>query len=71
MEHSTHDGSLVTFILRLWRAPEVQCADSPAWRGTAVHVQSGTERGVRDLNDLEDFIETWMESGSRAADQEE
>lgn len=70
MDHSTRDGSSATFILRLRRAPQGLSADSSAWRGTAVHVQSGTERGVQGLDDLLSFIETWMDSGSQALDQE-
>jgi hypothetical protein len=70
MDHSTHDGSSATFILRLWRAPQSISAESSIWRGTAVHVQSGTERGVQGLNDLLSFIETWMDSGLQALDRE-
>jgi len=70
MERSTRDGSSVTFILRLWRAPQGLSAESSTWRGTAVHVQSGTERGVQGLDDLLNFIETWMDSGLQALDQE-
>lgn len=50
----------VTFIVRLWR--EVDGSDTPAdWRGTAVHVQTGAERGIHGLDELMSFIHSWTD----------
>lgn len=48
-----------TFIVRLWREDAAATPAEGLWRGLAVHVQSGTERGVQDLSDLLSFIRTW------------
>lgn len=59
MKRSTSDGyEAATFIVRLWRA------DNTSWRGTAVHVQSGTERHIQEMDTLIDFLETWTDSHS-------
>jgi hypothetical protein len=47
----------VTFIVRLWR--EADGSVDADWRGTAVHVQTGAERGIHGLDELMGFIHSW------------
>ncbi len=65
MKRSTGDYEAVTFIVRLWCEPPDLPDDDPDWRGTAVHVQSGTERGIQGLDALMQFMQTWMGSQDR------
>lgn len=62
MRRSTHDYEAATFIVRLWREPQVTSGEDTPWRGTAVHVQSGTERGVQGMAELLNFMQTWMQT---------
>jgi hypothetical protein len=64
MKHATSDFEAITFIVRMWRESPQGVPDYPArpWRGVAVHVQSGVERGVQDMDGLLDFMQTWMQS---------
>jgi hypothetical protein len=56
MKRATSDGyEAATFIVRLWRT------ENAAWRGSAVHVQSGTERHIQEMDTLIDFLQTWMQ----------
>ncbi len=55
------DQRAATFIIRLWKETPETLATSTDWRGTAIHVQSGTQRGVHDMDELMSFIATWME----------
>ena len=61
MKRSTGDYEAATFIVRLWREPNV--AVDPIWRGTAVHVQSGTERSIQGIESLVSFMQTWLQAG--------
>ena len=63
MRRSTSDYQAATFIVRLWREDQTPPADANAWRGTAVHVQSGYERGIVGFEDLIGFIHAWLEAG--------
>lgn len=69
MKRSTGDYETATFIVRLWREPHDVPDVESGWRGTAVHVQSGTERGIQELGALLQFMETWMETESRDRDK--
>jgi len=65
MKRATGDYEAVTFIVRLWREPHDLPDEDSGWRGTAVHVQSGTERGIQGLSALLQFMQTWMDSEGR------
>lgn len=60
MKRSTSDYEAATFIVRLWRDPHVPLDDDPIWRGTALHVQSGAERGIQNLEGLVQFMQHWL-----------
>lgn len=60
MKRATGEYPYVTFIVRMWQEPRDSPVAGAVWRGTALHVQSGTERGVIDLDDLLRFMQTWM-----------
>ncbi len=64
MKRSTQDYEAATFIVRLWREPQIPPALDVPWRGTAVHVQSGTERSLQDMDELLSFLQTWMQTAS-------
>ena len=62
MRRTTSDYEAATFVIRLWReTPQVDPGERP-WRGTAVHVQSGTERSVQGLEDLLSFMQNWVQT---------
>ena len=61
MKRSTGDHEAATFIVRLWREPHTPLDDDSTWRGTALHVQSGTERGVQGIEGLTQFMQHWLE----------
>ena len=65
MKRATGDYEAVTFIVRLWREPHDLPDEDAGWRGTAVHVQSGTERGIQGLSALLQFMQIWMDSEGR------
>ncbi len=44
------------FILRIWREPGESQAAWQAWRGKIEHVDSGRERYVVDLQEVNRFI---------------
>jgi hypothetical protein len=60
MKQATGDNEAATFIVRLWRDPQVSPASDLTWRGTAQHVQSGTERSIQNLDGLVDFLRNWL-----------
>ncbi|RPJ01920.1 MAG: hypothetical protein EHM39_02600 [Chloroflexi bacterium] len=62
MKQTTGDYEAVTFIVRLWREPHAPSERDPDWRGTALHVQSGTERGIQGMESLVQFVQNWLES---------
>jgi len=55
------DQQAATFIIRLWREAPETLVTPATWRGTAIHVQSGAERGIHDMDELVSFITTWMQ----------
>lgn len=68
MKRSTGEHEVATFVVRLWRNP--QDAGEPAsWRGTAIHIQSGTERSICEIDSLVGFIQSWTESVAPDAEQ--
>jgi beta-xylosidase len=62
MKRTTGDYEAATFIVRLWRDSADPAEAASSWRGTAVHVQSGTERGIRELDGLVSFMQAWLQS---------
>ncbi len=68
MKKTTGDYEAATFIVRLWRDPQAPPEGDPMWRGTALHVQSGTERSIQNLDGLVDFMENWLAPRAAAAD---
>lgn len=46
MKRPAETYQAATFIVRLWREDHSPSAQEAPWRGVAVHVQSGTERGL-------------------------
>ncbi len=68
MKKTTGDYEAATFIVRLWRDPHAPPEGDPMWRGTALHVQSGTERSIQNLDGLVDFMENWLAPRAAAAD---
>jgi hypothetical protein len=69
MKRATGDYEAATFIVRLWRDPQAPPDGDPTWRGTAQHVQSGTERSIQNLDGLVDFMQNWL--APRAAEGDE
>ncbi|MBN2303771.1 MAG: hypothetical protein JXQ72_04810 [Anaerolineae bacterium] len=62
MKRSTGEWQGTTFIVRLWQEPRESQEDEAVWRGTATHVQSGTERGIKDWDELKRFMQTWTQT---------
>lgn len=62
MRQTTGSYQAATFIVRLWRESDQQPGDAAGWRGIAVHVQSGAERGVHDTDDVITFIQAWLQA---------
>jgi hypothetical protein len=60
----------ISFLLRLWRAPEPQPPERPAaWQGEVEHIQSGRRSTFDSLDDLLDFLRrqvTALENGRPA-----
>jgi len=69
MKQSTQEYEAATFIVRLWREPQVSPAPDARWRGTAVHVQSGTERNLQGMDELLRFMQTWMHVSDSGEDE--
>jgi len=61
MKRTTSSYEAATFIIRLWRDPHATTDTQPIWRGTAVHVQSGTEQAIQELDALMSFIASWLQ----------
>jgi len=68
MKRSTGEQEVATFVVRLWRNPQ-DAGEPSSWRGTAIHVQSGTERSIREIDSLVGFIESWTQSATSDAEQ--
>ncbi|NLF78928.1 MAG: hypothetical protein GX573_24815 [Chloroflexi bacterium] len=67
MRQTNQDYEAMTFVVRLWREPRSLTSDTPGWRGRALHVQSGTERGIQDLDAVMSFIQSWLQSDVTAS----
>jgi hypothetical protein len=70
MKQTTSDYEAATFIVRLWRDPQAPPGVDPTWRGTAQHVQSGTERSIQNLDGLVDFVRNWLAPRAAEADED-
>jgi hypothetical protein len=70
MKRITGDYEAATFIVRLWRDPEAPPEADAPWRGTTLHVQSGTERSIQNLDGLADFMQYWLAPHAAQADDE-
>ena len=70
MKQMTCNFDAATFIVRLWRDPQAPPGADPPRRGTAVHVQSGTERSIQNLDGLADFMQDWLTPRAAPADDE-
>jgi hypothetical protein len=70
MKQITGDYEAATFIVRLWRDPQVPPEADLIWRGTALHVQSGMERSIQNLDGLADFMQYWLAPRPAQADDE-
>jgi hypothetical protein len=70
MKQPTQDYEAMTFVVRLWREPRSGATDLPGWRGRALHVQSGTERGIQDLEAVVNFIQSWLAADVTTAGQD-
>ncbi len=62
VKHVNGDQEAATFIIRLWKEAPETLSTPATWRGTAIHVQSGAQRGVQDMEELISFITTWIEA---------
>jgi hypothetical protein len=69
MKRTTGDYEAATFIVRLWRDPQIPGDGDPTWRGTALHVQSGTKRSIQNLDGLDDFMHNWLAPPAARADE--
>jgi hypothetical protein len=70
MRQATGDYEAATFIVRLWRDPQVPPGSDLTWRGTAQHVQSGMERSIQNLDGLVDFVRNWLAPRASEADED-
>ena len=61
MKQGGGEHQAATFIIRLWKELPETLTTPATWRGTAIHVQSGTERGIQNMDELVGFIATWMQ----------
>ncbi len=68
MKRSTGEHEMATFVVRLWRNPS-DAGEPSSWRGTAIHVQSGTERSIREIDGVLGFIKSWTQSAASDAEQ--
>ena len=61
MKQASGEPQAATFIIRLWKEWPETLSVPATWRGTAIHVQSGTERGIQNIDELVGFISTWLQ----------
>jgi hypothetical protein len=66
MKRATGETRAATFVVRLWQEPRQSPAADAVWRGTAVHVQTGAERGIKGLDELVRFMQSWLEENAPA-----
>jgi len=59
----TTDMVTISFVVRMTKEPrDIEVQDSTgAWRGLVQHIQSGSERRFLRLEDLFEFIESYVE----------
>ena len=50
-----------TFILKVWRAEEVEDIVRPAWQGQISHLPGGERRHVQDLEEITSFVASYLE----------
>ncbi|MBN1681415.1 MAG: hypothetical protein JW966_14130 [Anaerolineae bacterium] len=62
MKQTTDRYRAATFIVRLWHEPQDESIPGQSWRGTAVHVQSGSERTIQEIEGLMSFMQAWMDN---------
>ncbi len=60
MKSGGGDQQAATFIIRLWQETPETLVTPSVWRGMAIHVQSGAQRGIRNIDELVGFITTWI-----------
>lgn len=51
-----------SFIVRIWLEEEASGNRDAVWRGQVTHVPSGTQRYVKQLDDLHAFIIPYLEA---------
>ncbi len=71
MKRTSGAYEAATFIVRLWREVDDPVDSSTGWRGTAVHVQTGAERGIHDLAALMSFINAWTDDSDADAPEQD
>ena len=54
-EDNTH-----SFIVRIWLEKTTEQADQGTWRGHITHLPSGEQCYIKDLDELSDFVATYL-----------
>jgi hypothetical protein len=55
------DESIHSFIVRVWLEPREIEGAKPKWRGSIEHVNSGEQRYLKSLEEVTDFIASYLE----------
>ena len=58
------DEHMHVFIVRIWRETRESEHSAPVWRGTIEHVPSGKRRYVKSLDEINDFIASYVEQAA-------
>jgi hypothetical protein len=54
-------SSIHSFIVKLWLEPSADKYSQDTWRGNITHVPDGRRQYLRELDDITDFIEPYIE----------
>ena len=56
------ESQVHSFIVKLWLESVAEEADRAVWHGHITHVPGGERRHFRDLDEIRDFIEPYVEA---------
>ena len=60
MDHLA-ESTLHSFIVKLWLDDQDGKKGPPVWRGYVTHVPSGTQRYLKRLSDIDEFIKEYLD----------
>jgi hypothetical protein len=57
-----HETTTHSFIVRIWLEEPAGKGGSAMWRGHITHVPSGKRRYLKELGDIVDFVQPYLEA---------